>query len=333
MMVDEPTTHPLLQPGTVDAAVLELHTLLTLAGYLIKPPLQPDAYGPESVKAVIAFQRQRDLEPTGLVDIETWQSLHAASQDFGSRLMCYRTPMMRGDDVGELQLMLSSLGFDSGWIDGIFGGETEKAVADFQRNAGLPVDGIAGPTTCSTLLRLRLSANAAARPVASVIEREKVHGDLGSLVGRKIVVGELGMTPTVTGAVGARLRAEGARVLLLHHPNGSTHARSANQFDAKLYLGIAACEEPSCSVSFYKTESFSSYGGQHLAELLATPLSVAMRTPCSVEGRRVAVLRDTRMPAALMRLGPIDDLTSVGDRLADTIAEAIHTWVLNPTGA
>ncbi|MGN0741627.1 MAG: peptidoglycan-binding protein [Candidatus Fimadaptatus sp.] len=48
-----------------------------------------------------------------------------------------------GDDVTELQLML----FESGWLfelpDGKFGGNTEQAVKDYEKYAGLKVDGVA----------------------------------------------------------------------------------------------------------------------------------------------------------------------------------------------
>ena len=55
--------------------------------------------------------------------------------------------MLRGDDVAELQQRLCALGFDTGRVDGIFGDRTSGALAEFQRNAGLPVDGIVGGAT------------------------------------------------------------------------------------------------------------------------------------------------------------------------------------------
>ena len=63
------------------------------------------------------------------------------------RLLQYKKPMMRGDDVTELQRALRSWGFDPGKIDGIFGEKTKAAVLAFQKAAGLKADGIAGPKT------------------------------------------------------------------------------------------------------------------------------------------------------------------------------------------
>lgn len=316
---------PPLRRGDVGDAVVELHAQLTIAGYLVET-VHLDRFGGTTHDALVAFQRRRGLEPTGIAYDETWRSLAEAAHHFGQRLLCRRTPNMRGDDVAELQLMLGGLGFDTGWIDGIFGPETEDAVADFQRNAGLPVDGVAGPTTCATLTRLRLSANAA-RPVAAIREQERLRRGRTGLVGRRVVVGDLGHSPSIIGAVGSRLRREGARVLLLHHLDGSTHARAANQFDAEIYLGFIATEDDRCTASFYETDSFSSYGGQDLANLTVDTLSIALRTPGEIIGTRSPVLRETRMPAVVFRVGPKDDLEAITGAIASAIFEALTRWI------
>ena len=58
--------------------------------------------------------------------------------------------MLRGDDVAELQQRLCTLGFDTGRVDGIFGDATVRALGEFQRNAGLPVDGIVAAPPCAS---------------------------------------------------------------------------------------------------------------------------------------------------------------------------------------
>ena len=320
------TPRPRLQRGDVGSHVVELHRLLTIAGYLIET-VHLDRFDRMTHDAVSAFQRRRGLEATGTVGGETWRSLQEAGHNFGERLLCRRTPMMRGDDVAELQLFLGSLGFDTGWIDGIFGPETEDAVADFQRNSGLPVDGVAGPTTIDTLTRLRLSANAA-RPVAAVREQERLRsGPVDGLVGRRIVVGDLGQSPAIAGEIGARLRTDGARVLLLHHRDGSTHARAANQFDAEVYLGLIGVQDEACSASYYETENFSSYGGQNIANHAIDTLSLALRIPGNVAGTRSPVLRETRMPAVVFRLGPEDELDASMTAIGEAIHEAMLRWI------
>ncbi|MFT7473904.1 MAG: N-acetylmuramoyl-L-alanine amidase [Verrucomicrobiales bacterium] len=324
----EETTRPRLSRGDVGDSVVELHKQLTIAGYLVET-VHLDRFGSATHDAVVAFQKRRGLEGSGVVGGETWKSLTEAAHNFGERLLCRRTPMMRGDDVAELQLLLGSLGFDTGWIDGIFGPETETAVGDFQRNAGVPVDGVAGPTTIETLTRLRLSANAA-RPVAAIREQERLRNGPKGFVGRRIVVGDFGHSPAVAGELGGILRRAGARVLLLHHNDGSTHARAANQFDAELYIGLMAVPEEACTASFYETDSFSSYGGKDLANFAIDALSIALRTPGEVGGTRSPVLRETRMPAVVFRLGPRDELANDKRLIGDAIHDSLVSWISMP---
>jgi len=57
----------------------------------------------------------------------------------------------RGEPVMDLQKALAARGFYKGAVDGIFGYGTEEAVLAFQREAGLTVDGWAGPATLKAL--------------------------------------------------------------------------------------------------------------------------------------------------------------------------------------
>ena len=76
---------------------------------------------------------------------QTWSALVEAGRDLGDRFLYRRTPMLRGDDVAELQQRLSALGFDTGRVDGIFGDLTSAALGEFQRNVGLPSTASPGP--------------------------------------------------------------------------------------------------------------------------------------------------------------------------------------------
>lgn len=61
------------------------------------------------------------------------------------RLLKLADPLMRGDDVRELQ---AALGIG---VDGVFGSDTARAVKAFQASKGLSVDGIVGPATLAAL--------------------------------------------------------------------------------------------------------------------------------------------------------------------------------------
>lgn len=57
----------------------------------------------------------------------------------------------RGPAVSELQSRLRQLGYDVGEIDAVFGPRTQQAVAAFQQDHGLVVDGFVGPKTLAAL--------------------------------------------------------------------------------------------------------------------------------------------------------------------------------------
>lgn len=60
----------------------------------------------------------------------------------------------RGDDVKELQELLTKAGYLADKVDGIFGKNTLAAVRNFQGSRGLVVDGLAGPKTMAALRSL-----------------------------------------------------------------------------------------------------------------------------------------------------------------------------------
>jgi N-acetylmuramoyl-L-alanine amidase len=112
-------------------------------------------FGPATDRAVRALQQRAGLPSDGVVDGETWQALVAASFRLGDRMLFRTRPMLRGDDVRDLQERLSRLGFDVGIIDGVFGPETHTALVAFQSEVALEADGILGPTTLDQLRRLQ----------------------------------------------------------------------------------------------------------------------------------------------------------------------------------
>jgi N-acetylmuramoyl-L-alanine amidase len=57
-----------------------------------------------------------------------------------------------GETVSRLQATLKLLGFYQGDVDGNYSQSTQDAVAQFQTAAGIPADGVTGPTTWRNLL-------------------------------------------------------------------------------------------------------------------------------------------------------------------------------------
>ena len=73
-----------------------------------------------------------------------------------TRTLKLTTPMLRGDDVEQVQERLLELGFDEvGRADGFFGSDTDTAVRLFQRERGLEVDGVVGENTWAAFFEAR----------------------------------------------------------------------------------------------------------------------------------------------------------------------------------
>ena len=70
-----------------------------------------------------------------------------------TRELYYTNPMMRGEDVEEVQSRLTELKYDCGGIDGVFGQKTAKTVTKFQDDNDLNVkrSGVVGRKTAEAL--------------------------------------------------------------------------------------------------------------------------------------------------------------------------------------
>jgi N-acetylmuramoyl-L-alanine amidase len=235
--------------------------------------------------------------------------------------------MLRGDDVADLQQRLCTLGFDTGRVDGIFGDGTSRALAEFQRNAGLPVDAIVGESTLRELLRYE-SRHADPKLVTSVRERAQLRGAGPTLAGRHVAIGESGGLGSVTGALRRRLLLEGTRVTELHHPDDSTQAQQANELVVDVFVGLRLNPETAaCSTSFWSGRHEESPGGRLLAELVqrTVPPSLGIADG-GAHGMTLTLLRETRMPAVLVELGPAALVVERSARLAGALSRVLGEW-------
>jgi hypothetical protein len=101
---------------------------------------------PHTAHIHVSFTRA----PAGYDSTATW----GLTGDDGERVLRLTDPPMQGNDVRELQRILTawypSLEITVDGI-GIYGTATEAAVRELQRRSGLEVDGIAGPLTLAIL--------------------------------------------------------------------------------------------------------------------------------------------------------------------------------------
>ena len=143
-----------IEQGSTGLAVKDVQARLQSLGFDLADEGDRSIYGYLTAQAVAAFREKAGLPYGEDVDLDTWTALVDATFIFGDRLLYLRLPHFHGRDVSTLQNALAALGFSCA-ADGIFGAHTERAVREFQQNAGLSSDGIVGHSTFSAIERLR----------------------------------------------------------------------------------------------------------------------------------------------------------------------------------
>jgi N-acetylmuramoyl-L-alanine amidase len=315
-----------LELGDKGQAVVDVQRRLVDLGFSAGMD-EPGSFREGTRAAVEAFQYRRGLRVDGVCGRQTWSALVEAGRRLGDRFLYRRSPMLRGDDVAELQQRLSALGFDAGRVDGIFGDLTSAALGEFQRNAGLPVDGIAGAATVAELLRFG-TRHDGSELVSAVRDRERLRQAPRTLAGRRVALGEEGGLGAIVGAVRRLLVSQGALVTTHHHPDGSIQAAEANAAGAEVYIGIRMGTEPGCSASYYSGYRYSSPGGRRLAELLHVALSSTVGLPdAGSRGMSLSLLRETRMPAVICEISPPSVMVERSTVIARAVVDSLAEWV------
>lgn len=144
-----------IRPGDRGPAVEDIQRRLRRLGYDLGPTGVDGVFLGRTADAVREFQTCSRLSEDAIVGDETWSALVDATFTPGDRMLYLRLPHFHGHDVQVLQEALNALGFACGATDGIFGTYCERALGEFQRNAGLVADGIAGDETIASILALR----------------------------------------------------------------------------------------------------------------------------------------------------------------------------------
>lgn len=315
-------------------AVRDLQHRLAEAGYETAPA-EAGLFGPSTETAVRAFQSARGLRVDGICGRQTWSSLVEAGYALGDRLLYHRTPMLRGDDVVDLQRRLNALGFDAGREDGLFGPNTYAALLDFQRNVGVATDGICGPASVGALDRLSRFAGGS---VAAVRERESLRGGARRLAGRRIYLAVEPGLDALGERVGKGLIDAGAEVLVDGAGDeDSTVAAEANRYGAELFVGLRFGDAPGCCCDFFATKTFRSEAGYRVARSILEELSGVLGCPAgSANGRAYAALRETRMAAVVcqpVEAGDVDGVRRLVARSGDAgraIVRGIRRGVEEP---
>jgi N-acetylmuramoyl-L-alanine amidase len=313
-----------LSRGDRGKEVLDVQTRLRGQSFELGREGVDGFFGPSTELAVLSFQQERGLLADGRVGANTWRELVEAGYALGDRLLYLREPPFRGDDVLQLQVKLNLLGFNAGAERGVHDEEVERAVLDFQRNAGLPADGIVGESTLSKLEAVRKAESG--REGKKIPERDRGWVAARTLTGQVVTIdpGHGGadtgcVSPgglaekDVTLALGLRLaellRAEGCRVRLTREDDERVplYARceaaggGAHGFFISLHCnGDASPAARGAATYYFQRSHYYSEHGRRLAGYVGARLETAGAPWLGRFGRNYGILRETRAIALLV---------------------------------
>jgi peptidoglycan hydrolase-like protein with peptidoglycan-binding domain len=244
----------MLTPGMQGNDVAEVQTLLRNRGYEIRYGANGGGrgkYGPQTTSAVRAFQQKMGLTPDGIVGSRTLSTLKGlgvggstnnapvpavSNSTPSSTGGGYLTIGARGTAVQELQTLLRNRGYTirygaNGSGRGTFGQQTLNALRQFQRDAKLAVDGVAGPRTLSTLRGGAVVASSSTVRQASANVRQVTSGRY------RVTASGLNIrsSPSTSSSVVGNLQ-NGAMVNVISFPNSSWAQIGSGQYIARRYI-------------------------------------------------------------------------------------------------
>ena len=291
-----------------------------------------------------AFQQERGLIVSGAIDDPTLRAIDEARWKLGDRILSFVPGKpLRGDDVAALQSRLVEMGFDCGRVDAIFGARTDGAVKEFQKSVGVKVDGVCGPATIMSLMRLLKTVSGGAPTQLRDNANRAVRGPA---LANKIIVldpSSLSQDSEITFDIAQRLEgrliALGVTVFISRSgakdPSESERIKLANESGADLVISFHTDNYKNSSAHgvatyYYGNElhGVHSVVGERFAALVQREITA--RTDllnCRTHAKSWDLLRLTKAPAVRIDLG---FLSNPGDvkRLSDvtfreTVVESI----------
>ncbi len=301
-------------------AVRDIQQRLTRLDYAVAVS---GTYDEATYAAIRAFQERRGVPVDGIVGPDTWRELVEADRNIGDRVLYYRRPLMRGDDVALLQRRLNLLGFDTGKEDGIFGPDTQAGLVEFQESRRLAEDGIAGPVVLAELTRVGRAIGEAGRH--AVAERQWLRDRPRTIAGLRVAVDpacrtkhEAGLAWTAaTGAT--RTLTDYAAVPFITRSEDvwadeSLRARHANGSGADFVISFTEPAPGEPGVFHFATPTSHSEVGVRLGQHLGRALDLPSR------GRSTSILRETRSPAIVVA-------TDLDEALGKAVAAALASFL------
>ena len=313
----------LLRVGDRGDAVRDLQQRLTQCGHSVT---LDGSFGDETLAAVREFQARRGVRVDGICGAETWGALIESSYALGDRLLYISAPMLRGDDVSELQRRLNALGFDAGREDGIFGPDTETALRQFQRERGLELpDGVCGPATIAALVTVgSLAAGRSPRfASATCLRRQRVDACATVACSSSSTPGSPRSARPPAGGCSTRARRSRST------PRATTtrcSPRRPTRSPPTCASRSSPEPSPARAARTSRTRPSGAKAGLYLAHGMTEQLRSVLPRVDDPAGRTYRLLRETRMAAVVCELFSRDepagaaDAHVAGPELADALA-------------
>lgn len=148
------------QAALPDGEVEQMQMTLNALGFHVGEA--DGVMGSRTRTALLAFQSAYGVPQTGMLDDPTRRALVRAQSGAMERLtsfedidapravQAYHHNLLE-EEIADVQTRLNSAGYDAGAPDGEVTDQMRQALADFQRDQGLPVSGLVGPDTWEAL--------------------------------------------------------------------------------------------------------------------------------------------------------------------------------------
>lgn len=302
----------LYRVGDDGEAVRDIQDRLVALGFSTGNDLT-GGFSEGTLAAVSAFQSKRGLWVDGIVGPDTWRALVSAGYKLGSRFLYHRVPMMRGDDIADLQRRLNSLGFDAGNVDGIFGPDTLRGLLEFQSNRGLAEDGLLGSEVVDELTLIARATNKHGRDV--VRDHQWLDTLPDTIAGQRIYIdpfcrdeSEAASTWGPAILLATIIQDHGALVSLSRSvdttPSERVRALRANRLGVDIVMSICLPRGDEEGIYYFSSEHSSSSAGAALAESIANLLVI------DHSGRAIPILKNTRSPAVVIAAADLNETTT-----------------------
>ena len=108
--------------------------------------------------------------------------------------------------------------------------------------------------------------------------------------------------------------------------DAASQAAAANRFGAHAYVGFEARSDGRSLNSYFAVPTFESIGGRALATNVSAAWCASQIPVPEVRGMRLAVLRETRMPAVLCSLSPVRAAVDATDAVTEAVVDAVTAW-------